>query len=221
MRLLRNSLMSCALLACIAATATAQSVLINFDTAPGGASIASGTDVSTTYSSVGVTFAREGGTTCGPSVYANNDQPGGFGSSPNVVSTCAPPIASDINGTVHGRIRADFASAATSVCIDVRPDGPGLNAVLSVYDVSDNLITSAASAPGVTQTLCATGNGIRRARFPGTGATGVEYARFDNLNVTFGAASVAAANVPTLSEFALLLLALTLAAASAWRLRRR
>jgi hypothetical protein len=170
---------------------------------------------------VGVTLAREGGTLCGPSVYANNDRPGAFGSAPNVVSTCAPPTASDINGTIHGRIRADFSSDASSVCIDVLPDGAGLNAVLSVYDASDNLLGQAASVPGVTQTLCVAANGIRRARFPGTGNTSTEYARFDNLNVTIGAAPIAAANVPALSEFSLLLLALALAGMTAWRLRRR
>jgi hypothetical protein len=163
----------------------AQAIVVNFDTAPDGTPIANGTDIANTYASIGVTFAREGGTGCGPSVYANADDPPGFGSPPNVVSTCGGTTASDINGPAFGRIRASFSHAATSVCIDVLPDGGTLNAVLSVYDVNDALITQSASTPGATETICASAADIRYARFPGTGNTDVEFARFDNLIVTF------------------------------------
>jgi hypothetical protein len=141
-----------------------------------------------TYASQGVTFGIEGNG-CGAAVYANSDRPAGFGSAPNVVSACGGSGSSDINGIAHGRIRADFSQPATRVCIDVLPDGQQYNAVLSVHDADDKLIAQTASQPGVTGTICATGTGIRHARFPGTGDTNTEYARFDNLDVTFAAAT--------------------------------
>jgi hypothetical protein len=168
----------------VLSASVAQAIVVNFDTAPDGTPIANGADVANAYASLGVTFAREGGTVCGPSVYANSNLPFAFGSPPNAVSTCGDG-APDINGPIFGRIRASFAQAATNVCIDVRPDSGTRNAVLSVYDVNDVLITQSASTPGVTETICASAADIRYARFPGTGDSDTEFATFDNLIVTF------------------------------------
>ena len=172
------------LLVGLLAASSAGAVVINFDTTPDGNPIAHSTDIALTYASLGVSFALDG-SGCGTSVYANADKPAGFGSAPNVVSTCGGGSASDINGQAHGRIRVDLNAPATRVCIDVLPDGEQYNAELSVYDADDKLVAKKASAPGVAGTLCVDGAGIRHARFPGTGNTSTEYARFDNLDVTF------------------------------------
>ena len=198
----------------LAYSAFAAALLINFDTAPGGGAVANGTVVDTLYTSQGVTFNREGGTTCWPNVYANNNDPVGFGSPPNVVSTCAPPIASDINNAIFGVIHAVFNQTASQVCIDVRPDGPTHFATLRVFDGSDVQIGIASSTPGVLQTLCVNAVGILGARFAGGSATA--FARFDNFSVTF-AAPPSATVVPTLGGQALLLLAAALLVVAAVR----
>ncbi len=116
------------------AASSVQALTINFDTAPGGEAVANGTIVNTLYASQGVTFSR---TTADPfsschdldffarNIYANADRPSDFtiSSAPNVVSTCRPPSASDISEPTSGAVRADFASSASQVCINVRTDG--------------------------------------------------------------------------------------------------
>jgi hypothetical protein len=159
--------------------------MINFDTDPSGNPITHGTIVNSVYASKGVTFEKVGpGTNCGsgPNVYANNDQPPGFGSSPNVVSTCGAGIASDISENSFGMIHAILAYPATSVCIDVRPVDDPHFAVLRSYDNSDNLLSSVTSSPGVAETLCIFGTAIWGVRFSGSGDN---FARFDNFSITF------------------------------------
>lgn len=160
-------------------------VTVNFDTAPDGSAIAAGTTINSTYQAWGITFEKVGpGTSCGanPRVYANADQPLGFGSAPNVVSTCAPPTSSDISENLLGAVHAMFAQGANQVSIDVRPDGPSDVAVLRAYDAADNLINTVTSPPGVTGTLSigTPGPPIRGVRFSGNGS---QFARFDNLKV--------------------------------------
>ena len=162
-------------------------VFINFDFAPDESPVESGTVVNTLYSSQGVTFQKAGtGSLCGPNVYANADQPEGFGSFPNVVSLCAPPIATDISENTFGLIQADFVSSAVEVCIQVTPaDNDETHfARLDAFDATGEPLGSASSSPGVTQNLCFTGTGIRRVRFSGAGT---KFARFDDLQVNFTA----------------------------------
>ena len=193
------------------AASCAQVVTINFDTAPGGGAVASGTVVNALYASQGVTFSRTvTGAACNSgNIYANNDRPVDFtiSSAPNVVSTCSPPTASDISEPNFGAIRADFVGTASHVCINVRPDGSTDTAVLRAYDAGASLLTSATSAAGVIQTLCVSAAGIRHVEFSGAGAG---FERFDDLVVTFASAS--ATPVPGLSPLALLALAATLLA---------
>ncbi|CAG0976104.1 hypothetical protein BURK2_01580 [Burkholderiales bacterium] len=172
-------------LACLCASTTwAAPVLINFDRDPDGGVIPNGLAVNTTYATLGVTFSREGGSTCGPDIYANNNQPAGFGSSPNVVSPCAPPTAADINDSSYGVIKVSLDRNATRVCIDVRPGAPGHAGAIRVFDASDTQINATVSAPGLTQQICAAGLGIRYARIAGSSST--SFAHFDNLVVHFG-----------------------------------
>src|SRR5215470_9873815 len=75
-------------------------VVINFDTDPSGTPIAAGTVINSTYAALGVTLASESASLlCGSptSVYANSDRPFGFGSSPNVASSCPEGISSAIS----------------------------------------------------------------------------------------------------------------------------
>ena len=158
-------------------------LVIDFDTDPLGNPVEDGTPVDGLYAGLGVTFFHEGSTACGTNVYANGDRPGGFGSPPNVVSTCQPPLASDINSDSLGVIHAVLSQPASRVCIDVLPGGPAQFARLRVFDAGGVEIGSALSAPGVTQTLCADAADIRGARF--AGGSLVAFARFDNFAVTF------------------------------------
>ena len=206
------------------ASAFAQAININFDTDPVGSPVASGTNLvsDATYSSLGVTFARVGGSVCGPDVYANNNHPGDFGSPPNTVSTCAPSTASDINGQIHGQIQVNFDFPANQACIAVRPDSGNLAGNITAYDSGDNVVDSQTSAPGVNETVCVNGNDIRYVRFPGLGGTDTEYARFDDLSVTGpGPQLEVTAPIQTLSEWAMILLTLLLAGGAFFALTPR
>ena len=222
---MRNTLAACAF--CVGTTfafaATAQTITFNFDTAPGGGAIASGTIVNTIYQSQGLTLSRTtGGTNCNTgNIFANDDRPASFtiSSPPNVVSQCAPPQASDVAETFMGAIRADLASNASQVCINVLPDGPSDQAILRVYDIAAVLLNSATSTAGVTQTLCVSAANIRRAEFSGAGAT---YVRMDDLAVTFvSAPPSSAANIPALAPLLLAALAGGLGLLGARAARRR
>ncbi len=158
-------------------------LLIDFDLDPQGVSLPAGTEVNLAYQSLGVIFDRVGpGTLCGPEVYANSDQPIGFGSSPNVVSVCNEGGASDISENGFGMVEATLAANASQVCVDVLPDGPTHAAVLRAFDSVGLQIGEVTSALGVTQTLCISGAGIRSIRFSGNGSL---FARFDNVSVQF------------------------------------
>jgi hypothetical protein len=158
-------------------------LLIDFDTDPQGAAISAGTEMNLVYRSLGVSFERVGpGTLCRPEVYANSNQPVGFGSSPNVVSVCNEGIASDISENRFGMVEAIFAVNASDVCVDVRPDGPTHAAVLRAFDADGMQIGEVTSVLGVTQQLCISGAGIRAVRFSGDGSL---FARFDNVEVRF------------------------------------
>ena len=164
-------------------SSVAAPLVINFDTDPIGNPVEDGTVVDDLYSGLGVTFTHEGPTGCGTNVYANSDQPIGFGSAPNVVSTCQPTSASDINSDSRGVIHAVLSQPASQVCIDVRPSDPASFARLRVFDSGGAEIGGVSSAPGVTQTLCASATGIRGVRF--AGGSHDAFARFDNFSVTF------------------------------------
>lgn len=157
--------------------------LIDFDTAPGGAAVVSGTDLASLYAPWGVNFEHGGGgTSCGTTIYANANHPGGFGSLPNVVTICDDGTASDIAENDHGLVQANFAHAALQACIEVRPgEAPDL-AVLRAFNEAGAQIAEVFSAAGVTETLCVSGTGIRSVRFSGSGDN---YARFDDLSVDF------------------------------------
>ena len=158
---------------------------INFDTDPFSNPVANGTVVNNTYATLGVTFEKVGpGVGCGsgPNVYANNDRPTGFGTAPNVVSVCPPPVASDFSQNGFGMIHALLAQPASSVGVVVHPDGPGDFAVLNAYDAADNLIGTATSPPGTDVTLTVSAIGIRGARFAGSGT---HFCRFDNFYVIY------------------------------------
>jgi hypothetical protein len=162
---------------------------INFDVGPDGETpVANGTEVSSLYTSMGIIFQHAGtAATCGTTVYANSDQPEGFGSPPNVVSLCGATTASDISENTFGLIQADLTAPAERVCIDADPvidNNPDVlhSARLDAYDAAGVLIGSASSTPGVRETLCFTGSGIRRVQFSGAGD---RFARFDNFRVDF------------------------------------
>ncbi len=174
--------------AAYAPAALAQAVLIDFDTDPSTNTIAPGTILNTVYASMGVTFSRVNAPgQSGWQIYANSNQPAGFGSAPNVITLYNQGSASDMSENKKGLVRATFASPASSACIDVLPDNPGSPqhaGVLRAYDAGGALLAEATSPLGVTQTLCVSAFRIRRVEFSGHGDT---WARFDNLSITYGA----------------------------------
>jgi hypothetical protein len=165
-------------------------ITINFDFGPDGeTSVPAGTVVNTLYAPLGVTFQHAGtGATCGSTnVYANSNQPSGFGSSPNVVSLCNQGTASDISENTFGLIRANLATAAERVCIGVDPvdsdEVEGFHfARLDAFNAAGTLIGSSSSAPGARQRLCFAEPGIRRVEFSGDTEN---FARFDDLEVFY------------------------------------
>lgn len=95
-----------------------------------------------------MTFSKIGpGTHCGPEIYANDNQPAGFGSAPNVVSVCNSPGTSDFSENLYGMVRAASTQPYSQVCIDVRPDGPADAAVLRAYDASSQLLGGPCASP--------------------------------------------------------------------------
>jgi hypothetical protein len=157
-------------------------VAIDFDTAPGGAAIASGDVVDTLYASRGVTFAAIGdGCAISGHAYASENRSAvDAGTLPNVVTTCEGSGGSDIAESFQGSVATYFASDASSVCINVLL--PADVAVLRIYDAQDAPLDTVFS-PGGEGFLCASSaSGIRSATFSGSLSN---YARFDDLEVTF------------------------------------
>lgn len=154
---------------------------------------------------MGVTLGRVNAPSqTGWEVYANADQPPGFGTAPNVVSLYSPPSASDISESGKGLIQATFNSAVSSVCIAVRPDGPAHFAVIRAYDGGGALLSQQYSAPGLTGDLCVSAFSIRKVEFSGAGN---QWARFDNLQVAMSGGPMtgpfylgATANQPGLND---------------------
>lgn len=102
----------------------ARAVLINFDTDPDGNPIVTGTNINTTYSSLGVTLGCFNGTDsasnlCSGNAYANATA--SAASSPNVISlTPGTPLGLFIDER-FGFFRASFATPVSSVSIDAMP----------------------------------------------------------------------------------------------------
>jgi hypothetical protein len=158
--------------------------MINFDATPAGSPVAAGTVVNDLYAEFGITFTKLGpGTSCGtgPEVYANDNQPV-TPFSGNTVSTCPQGIASDISENGFGVVEAIFAQAASQVCIDVAPDGPGDAAFLEALDANNGSLQRITSNLGVQETFCIHQAGARKVHFSGDGT---RFARFDNLKVVF------------------------------------
>jgi len=140
--------------------------VINFDTAPGGSAIATGTSVANTYSSDGVTFqfvpCTLGTLLCegGSGVFAVGDSTFAF-SSPNVVNTLTDdPLLQQQWGTT----RANFSTAQSSVSIEVLQTCIGQDlgclgsvpaseaAFLKAFNSSGTLLQTAEADPTNTST---------------------------------------------------------------------
>ena len=189
-----------------APTASADTT-INFDTTPGGAAIANGTDVSSTYSSVGVTFSflpcTLGLNECNPAgsnpygVYAYT-QPSvvpAF-SVPNTVTVQAGTNLFAFN-VAEGTIQANFSTLQSTVSIEAQQfcNGQDLTCFnnagapyLAAYDSGGNLLATATTSLGVNawQLLTVTGSGnISYVQFGAPFDIGsLQIGEFDNL--TFG-----------------------------------
>jgi hypothetical protein len=174
--------------------------LVTFDTDAYGNTLSDNDPVNAAYLPWGILFQAVGpGSNCGPSVYArDNFHPAGFGSDPNVVSTCAYPSATDISEEFFHSIQATFGPPASRVCVDVWPLSGSHQGVLRGYDELGVEIGSVESTPGAVETICLGGIGsIHSVRMNGKQSL---YARFDDLEVTFedGAVDVpASAELPS------------------------
>jgi hypothetical protein len=146
------------------------------------------------FESEGVTFDKVGvSSSCGgDAVYANDDQPGGFGSPPNAVSVCNNNFSddnfSDFSENLHGRVRAIFPRRTSQVCLDVLPSGAGEQGVLRGFNAVGALVAVGLSDVGsVESRVCVNESTIRFVEFAGLDDG---LARFDNLDFTFGAAAI-------------------------------
>jgi Tol biopolymer transport system component len=164
--------------------------MINFDYAPDGTPIASGTLVSDLYAPAGVTFGYGGtASTCGTNVYANGQVVPGLPtpSPPNRVSLCNEGTASDISENTYGFIVATFGPFVSEVCLDVSTRA-GQSGFLAAYSQGGALLERATTPIGAvdaTQELCVTraDPDIVAAAFSGDGSL---FARFDNLDFVAG-----------------------------------
>ena len=158
-------------------------VNIDFDTAPGGAPIASGDIVDSLYASLGVTFSADGpacGWVGGHAYASSNRYPADAGTLPNVVTNCGGGSGSDIAEDYQGSVSTQFAQDASQVCINVLL--PADIAVLRIYDAQDGLLDTQLSNAGEGPLCASSATGIRSATFSGSTT---HYARFDDLAVTF------------------------------------
>lgn len=166
-------------------------VSINFDVAPGLASVAPGTIVNTLYSRWGVTFSRTNpaGLCAGSSVYANDHGPGEFESGQNNVTVCPEGIASDFSELEFGAIQATLTVPAVQACIMATPIGfrggvPGAQAYIEAFGAEGESLGRTESSPSSTervpQQLCVSGTGISYVRFAGKDGG---LAIFDNFSI--------------------------------------
>ncbi len=176
--------------------------VLDFDRGPGGEPIEAGSILNDFYRGLGVLLARDGlrPPSCGEGdeVYASGDLPDGFGSSPNALSVCNTRF-SDFSEGREGTVHALFALDALRVCVAVRPTNSGDFAALRSYDGNDVLLGEELSAPGVEQTLCIDGHGVRGVRFAGFED---RYARFDDLIVYSSPESVESGTGSAVIHFA-------------------
>ncbi len=162
---------------------------VDFDTTADGSAVPDGAPVDDLFVSEGVTFERVGSGACGQDfVFANDDLPGSFGSPPNAVSVCNGSNFSDFSENQNGRVRAFFARRVNQVCIDALPSSGSDQAVLRGFDKDGQQIVQTNSAAGnFEQRICVSDSQLRSVEF---GGLGNDFARFDNLDFDFGAASI-------------------------------
>jgi hypothetical protein len=164
--------------------------MIDFDFAPDGSPVTSGTLVNDLYASEGVNFEHGGvASLCGTSVYANDWVFAGLPapSLPNRVSICPEGIASDISENTFGFITAAFGPFVSEVCLDVSTTA-GNSAFLAAYSQSGALLERATTPVGptaATQRLCVTrpDPDMVAVAFSGDGSL---FASFDNFDFIAG-----------------------------------
>jgi hypothetical protein len=161
----------------------ARVVHIQFDTAPDGTAIPSGTAVNTIYTSAyGVTFEAIRCPSCGtdPNVYAaSNCRDYLPFSPPNVVSLWSDGNCTPLTERL-GVVQATFAAPADSVCLLVMPVRLGEQAIVRAYDAAGVEVATAYSTRSATGTFCIRATGIVRMTFSGAY---LGYAWFDDLVV--------------------------------------
>lgn len=218
-------------------TQSARAVLINFDTDPGGFAIATGTNINTTYSSLGVTFGCSNGNSallnlCSGNAFANASVTPA--SSPNVISLTAGTPLGLFTDERFGFFTATFSSAVNFVSIDAMPvpsseglgtrtNAPFLQAFGAGGVFLDQFVypgigscdpTVAGSCPYKPLSLTRATNDILFVAFSSFNNAGpTTFGEFDNLNF-----SRAGGTVPEPSTLALL--AIAMLGLSAARVRR-
>jgi hypothetical protein len=101
----------------------ASAVLVNFDTNPGGTAIASGTNINTVYSSLGVTFGCLPGSSVGSNLCTGNAfavATGSAASNPNVISVSTAPIGALVDER-FAFFTATFSVPVNTLSIDAMP----------------------------------------------------------------------------------------------------
>jgi hypothetical protein len=164
---------------------------IDFDTDPNGYAIAAGTDISNTYSSIGVTFTS---TLCdltchSAPAYANGWS--GFGSNVVALSATGYPGYDNYSGAIEAWFDFTIISASIEATCQLTPESlnqtPVARPWFEAYDTNGNYLGKTYGMPtiGQTQTLTIAYSNIGHVRFGAQRLFPWIKCTFDNLSYTF------------------------------------
>lgn len=160
MKIAQKLLAGAALVACIAAMPASASVLIDFDTDASGSPIASGTDLSNQYASLGLTFELfENGALVSPTGFASSQFVGGAGTG-NGLWNVRGSIFPQTNATQLDILRLNFATPISNLSFIT--DGFSDRTIFNAYGIGGSLIGTFTNAGGGTANVSFANNSISR-----------------------------------------------------------
>jgi len=140
------------------AAGSASATVIDFDTLPGGGALARGTDLTSQYSSLGVTFRAIEASATVPSVVSNEDYGGAWNVTSNIWTNCSSDDCSA--GSRADALEILFAAPVSGVSWLTQSFG-SLSVTFNAYDSGGGLLESVVRTGDLVATAFASG-GIAR-----------------------------------------------------------